>query len=342
LRETSKVLRILGNQNEVIERFIVDSDKVVGELERNKRDVVRFVKEAGDTAEISASRREQLRQTFRKLPEFLGELEPTMARLGELTDAQNPLLADLERASPSLRTFLERLGPFAEATRPAIRSLGKAGVTGRRAFRRGSQEVTELRRLARDVPATGRYPDQQGVAKPLRQFVQTIDDRRRATEDDSRARASEPPAPDPTHIPPGRAGGFTGLEAVWDYFFWQALTINAADDVGHVLKLSGVVNDCRPYRVRRDPEDHSFDRCRQWLGPYQPGINAPDPTEGGARPARGRGGAEAPPRPGGADASRPQLPPGLGKAAAATAKPPDQAGADALSETQLLDFLLAP
>jgi ABC-type transporter Mla subunit MlaD len=43
LRETSKVLRILGDQNEVIKNFITDSDTVVIELVKNKKDVVRWV-----------------------------------------------------------------------------------------------------------------------------------------------------------------------------------------------------------------------------------------------------------------------------------------------------------
>ena len=38
LRETSKTLEILGNQNKIIEDFITDSDTVVAQLERRKRD----------------------------------------------------------------------------------------------------------------------------------------------------------------------------------------------------------------------------------------------------------------------------------------------------------------
>jgi hypothetical protein len=351
LRETSGVLRILGDQNRIIERFIVDSDTVVEELEGNKRDVVRFIREAGDAAAISASRRAELAEDFRKLPDFLRELEPTMGRLGELADEQTPLLSDLRAAAPSLTTFFTRLGPFSEASRPAIRSLGEAGVKGRRAFLEGKQEVDVLRRLARDLPASGRAPHQQGVARPFRQFLQTLDDRRRAVEDDERARESGPPAPDPTHIPSGRAWGFTGMEALWDYFFWQALAINSADDVSHVLKLSVIVNDCRKFRVRRDPRDSSFDRCRQWLGPYQPGINAPDPTEQGAavRSGRsdGRGAPEVRAPRGSRDASQPpDAPPAplqaLLPSLEAPPSPVPQEAAPGSPNRALLDYLLAP
>jgi hypothetical protein len=110
------------------------------------------------------------------------------------------------------------------------------------------------------------------------------------------------------------------MEAVWNYFFWQTLTLNAADDVGHVLKLVGIVNDCREYRVSREPDDHAFDRCRQWLGPYQPGITAPDPTEGSASRAATAREAEPRPLPGRLAVSRPR----------------------AFARERLLDFLLGP
>jgi len=310
LRETNEVLRILGDQNEVLRSFIADADTVIDKLERNKRDVARWVTEAGDAAESAVPRRRELAETFRKLPGFLDELRPTMVRLAQLADQQTPLLADLQQAAPGLDTFLTRLEPFADASRPALRSLGRAAEIGTGAFREGSQEVAELRRLARDAP---------GTAKPLRQFLQTIDDRRRAIEPDRRAAQGAPPAPDKTatHDP---ASGFTGMESLWNYFFWQTLTTNAADDVGHVLKLVGIVNDCREYRVSREPDDASFDGCRQWLGPYQPGVNASDPTEDGA-----------------AAATAPSSEPAPRQVPVAS---PDTASA-ALGG-QLLDFLLAP
>jgi len=324
LRETSKVLRILGDQNEVIKSFITDSDTVVNELEKNKKDVVRWVEEAGDTAEISATRRKELRAQFQRFPEFLDELRPTMARLGELADEQTPLLADLHRAAPDLDTFFTRLGPFSEASRPAVKSLGEMGDVGRRAFRKGKQEIRALRRLAVNAPP---------FAKPLRQFLQTIDSRKRAIENDPRAKAAAPPKPDPTAIP--GEGGFTGMEALWNYFFWQTLSINMLDDDAHMLRASlTAVPDCIEFRNEppKTPADQeTFERCNSYLGPNQPGIFSPDPLDDGSnanaarlraesgQPAsrlgeqRGEGMPEAGPLPGQPDLSKPQvvLPPGV-------------------------------
>jgi len=377
LRETSKTLRILGRQNLVIENFIKDSDTVVTELEDKKREVTRFIEEAGQTAQISASRRAELRETFKKLPGFLAELRPTMASLEGLADEQIPLLADAQAAAPDLNRFLTKLGPFSEASRPAIRALGKSSVVGKRAFDRGADEVAQLRRLAADTPA---------AARPLRQLLESLDDRRRAIDEnvpgqkDARGRIDAPPASDPSQNNGGR-GGFTGFESVWNYFFWQTLSINGYDDLGHVLRLGLTVSKCSEYENRSPMQASGEEKaeiekqladCNQWLGPNQPGINAPDPSAGGAaasvaqqagRPAdrvgerRTTGEPEAGALPGQRDISKPQitLPPGVRDLLNQVPKLPGaQPNADeavpgqpahpngAPSSDQLLDYLLAP
>jgi virulence factor Mce-like protein len=368
LRETSRVLRILGDQNEVIKNFITDSDTVVNELEKNKKDVVRWVKEAGDAAEISATRRDELRAQFQRFPTFLDELRPTMERLGQLADEQTPLLADLERAAPDLNTFFTRLGPFAEASRPAVRSLGEMGEVGTKAFKEGKQEVAELNKLAVNAPP---------FAKPLRQFLQTIDDRKRAIENDPRAKETAPPAPDPTAI--SGEGGFTGMEAVWNYFFWQTLSINMLDDTAHILRASlTAVPDCMPF-TNEKPNPETLEKCNSYLGPSQPGILTADPLDDGSNPAaaslranagkpaaregerRGEGMPEAGPLPGQPDLSKPQivLPPDVQELLDSMSRRErqrleanpdelrrelDSIGAPTDNQTtgQLLDYLLAP
>jgi phospholipid/cholesterol/gamma-HCH transport system substrate-binding protein len=265
LRETSETLRVLGRQTREIESLIVDADEVIGALEERKTDVSRFVREAGATAATAATRRDELAAGFRELPGFLEELDPYMGRLGDLAEAQQPLLRDLGAASGSLNTTLNRLQPFARAATPAFESLGDASVSGRRAVRESQEEIQELRRLAKDAP---------GLAKPLRQFLETIDQRNRAVEPDSRAAATDPPAPDPTHIT--SRGGFTGMEAIWNYFYWQALGTNALDNVGHVLRLGIDPAGCITYFNHVEGDD--LKNCNQFLGPTQPGVTTPDPT----------------------------------------------------------------
>ena len=278
LRETRKVLQILGDQRQIIRDFIENSDTVVAELDDKKREVQRFIREAGETAEISASRRDNIAAGFQRLPTFLEELEPTMARLEDLTDEQTPLLRDLQRAAPSLNEFFTRLGPFAEASRPAIRSLGRTSDVGVRAFRESREEIAELRRLADAAPTLG---------KPLRQFLEQSDSRARAIDKDPRAADSAPPPPDKNSNSPNRRAGFTTMEALLNYIYWQTLAINQFDEISHTLRTANFFNECTdPQNDLRGPEmggseeqEHLRKNCNSFLGPYQPGILNPDPTD---------------------------------------------------------------
>ena len=354
LRETSRTLRILANQNRTIQRFIADAAVVTEQLENRKADVTRWVEEAGETAQITATRREELKRNFQLLPGFLDELRPYMVQLENVADEQIPALADLQAAAPDLDTFLARLGPFSDSSRPAFRGLGAASEDGLAAFRATRAEVDELRDLARKSPR---------LAKPLRQLLETADDRKRAVEPDPRAKETGPPAPDKTHI--ADAGGFTAMEGLWNYFYWQTLAINGRDDVGHVLKIIGVEDpDCTPYYASDEGEEATFARCNQFLGPNQPGITTPDtlpdnPQAAAAQMRRAReagAGAGSPDSvaDGGESApgSEPALPPAvrelLGKLPGAPEAPraPDlpqlPGGPTDDSSTNLLDYLLAP
>jgi virulence factor Mce-like protein len=313
LQQTSRVLKILGNQNKVIQNFIVNSDTVINQLTQRKKDVARFVVEAANTAETTASRQQAFQAQWHKLPGFLAELQPTMAKLGNLADQQTPLLSDLQRSAPDLNTFFQRLGPFTEASRPAFKSLGQASLKGRTALNDSRREVDQLAALSADAPQ---------LAKPLRQFLQTLDDRGRSVMSDPRAAASAPPAPDKTAFHKGQ--GFTGMEAFWNYAYWQTLAINPFDSLGHVLRgLFIVGSPCANYQTGdgygKDPKTTAlFKKCNSWLGPYQPGVNATDPTgevktssskaeskNNTSQP--GRGAPEAKPQPGQPDISKPQI-----------------------------------
>jgi virulence factor Mce-like protein len=312
LQQTSRVLKILGDQNKVIQNFIVNSDTVMNQLAARKKDVARFVVEAAHTAETTASRRQQFQAQWHKLPGFLAQLQPTMQKLGALADQQTPLLTDLQRSAPDLNTFFTRLGPFTQASRPAFKSLGQTSLKGRTALNASRREVDQLAALSSDAP---------NLAKPLRQFLQTLDDRKRSVMDDPRAAASAPPAPDPTAYHKGQ--GFTGMEAFWNYAYWQTLAINPFDSVGHVLRgLFILGSPCANFQTgagyNTDPKVKAlFAKCNSWLGPYQPGVNAKDPTgevkssssgkSQNSLPTPGRGTPEATPQPGQPDISKPQI-----------------------------------
>lgn len=258
LRQTDQVLSLLASQRTVIRNLTSDANTDLSALAKNKNDVARFVVTARRTAQASAMRRADIAGTFRRFPAFLEQLKPTMADLGRTADAQIPTLTNLRASAGDVTRFFGDLKPFADASTPAFRSLGQTSVTGRQSVAASTQTVGLLRRFARTTPE---------VAKNLRIILRDLDDRGRAVERDPRS-------------PGGR--GYTGLEALLQYTFDQSLAINPFDQNSYMLRVSLLVkSQCAPYRnatsVRNDASLRQ--NCSSVLGPNQPGINAPDPSQ---------------------------------------------------------------
>ena len=351
LRETDKVLSILDANRRTLNQLTRDADTVLAGLAANRRDVARFIGEAGDTTQASASRSAQLQRTVDRLPRFLRELRPTLAELGTTARLQTPALRDLRRAAPDLTELLQRLGPFAESARPAVRGLGEASDTGVSAVREARSTVGELRALG----AASTEP-----MRNLRFVLEDINDRDRAVE--------------PNRLSPTGAG-FTGLEAVLQYFFVQSQAINIYDSKGFLLKLNALVNECTQYTNAETAREHPerTKNCNSWLGPNQPGVTtgavsrttpkkpkaapekaadapagtpAPTPAPAAAAPAEQAPAAPAapPPRPSllpGAKELLDRILPDLPDVPSLLPRKGTRAGASE-SERNLLDYLLGP
>ena len=334
LKEVTETLEILERQNRTIRDFITDADKVSAAVEPKKKALSRWAQEAMETAEVQASRADRLQAQWNKLPTFLGELRPTLAQLDATASEQIPFLRRMRAAAPDFYRLLKALEPFSKASRGSTRALGEAAVVGRKALTESAEEIAELRELSEDAPR---------LAKPLRQFLETLDNRERSVDNDPLHKQTSPPAPDKTAAQDGE--GFTGMEALMNYVYWQVLGINGFDQVSHFLRIVALQTDCSPYQ--NNPDERLIQLCSTAVGPYQPCIKArvegkaegPDSLihngkdlctlealegegAGAGQPAaaavnldadeglgrrRGRGQPEAPPLPGQRDISKPQI-----------------------------------
>ena len=257
LRETDKVLEALAEEREVIRDLYRDADTVLARLVERKEDVTEFVAEARDTSRASAVADRELARTFELLPALLQELDPTMDRLREAAAAQRPALVQLAGQAPTLNRLLDSLGPFAEASRPAVRALAKAARQGRPTVRDAAEPVKKLRRAARPLPE---------VATNLAFILQHLDDPKFAVEKDARAGL-------------GPDGGMTALRAILRYFWSQSQALNVHDANSYNLKVALFVDRvCGAYANAEIAKDEANARCRAWLGPNQPGVTTPDPT----------------------------------------------------------------
>jgi virulence factor Mce-like protein len=213
LGATNEVLRLIGEQNQVLRKLAVDSDTVLSPLSRDRERVASFIEQAGVVSQATAERRADLERNFERLPRFLEELRPTMTRLEGFADEFQPVLTDLRAAAPDINRMFRELGPFSRAGIPAVESLGDALVVGRPALLRSKPIIDDLRRLTDD-------------ARPL------ADDLAALT----------------TSL---RDSG--GIERVMDYLFFQAAAINGFDRFGHYLRAGLIVNTCTQYATDPAP-----------------------------------------------------------------------------------------
>jgi virulence factor Mce-like protein len=273
LREFQKVTDVLGDQNRIIRGLNEDSDRIMATLAARREDVVRFVQEARDTAAASADRRADLGRDFEILDDFLAELGPTMVELGRLAREQTPLLVDLRAAAPQLNRLALNLPAFGDASRVSLESLGDASQVGQRALRKGRDEIAQLKRTGKKAPA---------VSDMLADLLTDLDDPGRAVQVDARA------AEDAGRDPPT---GYTGLEGLLNYAYYQAGALNQFDLIGHLLHFSlfsVMSGPCGSFSAGGEagtvPTDSGGEtndileaaRCVSWLGPNQPRLGGAD------------------------------------------------------------------
>jgi len=214
LKETDKVLVILGDQNRVLEDLARDSDRIMAPLARDRASAAGFVENASTVATAAASEDTALAQNVQKLPGFLRELRPTVVRLGSLSDQMTPVLSDLGAVAPDVNRLVRETGPFAAAADPALQRLGDATVVGRQALVKARPIVQDLGRFA-------------SAARPLSANLQSLTTSLRDT---------------------------GGIERALDYIFFQVAAINGFDSVGHYLRAGLLVNACSVYAITSSPD----------------------------------------------------------------------------------------
>jgi phospholipid/cholesterol/gamma-HCH transport system substrate-binding protein len=207
LKEIDEVLKILGEQNDVIADLARDSDTILGPLARERAHVGGAIENAGEVAQATAERSQALEADIERLPAFLRELRPTMVRLGALSNEMTPVLRDLGAVAPDVNRMVTQLGPFSSAAIPAFESLGEAAETGTPAVRAARPVVADLRSLASAIRPVG-----ANARRVLESFQRT-----------------------------------DGIERLMDYIFYQVAAINGFDSFGHYLRAALLVNQCSTY-----------------------------------------------------------------------------------------------
>ncbi len=261
LNETDNLLNLLAGDSQTINALNVNANQVITALANNSKDVQNFIDEANKLSVTSASEAPNIQASWRQLPGFLEQLRPTLAQLSAATTANLPVVQNLNAASGQLRRLFTDLPGFAHASLPAIKALGQASVTGKTAVQAAAPTVADLNRFAKPTPE---------LAQNLSIVLHDLDSRSRAVEADKRS-------------PGGK--GYTGLEALLQYVFNQAMAINTYGPLGHILAVDAFIDPiCSPYASPQSIANNLASygsqarRCYAWLGPNQPGVNETDPS----------------------------------------------------------------
>jgi ABC-type transporter Mla subunit MlaD len=274
LAETDNLLALLANDATTIRDLNANANSVITALANNSRQVQRFVIQANNAATDSATQAPSITGTWNKLPAFLEQLRPAMAKLGAAADAQDPVFANLNAASSNLNTFFHQLVPFSHESVPSLQSLGNASAVGKPAVQAATPAVTHLNQFAKATPE---------LAQNLAIVLQALNTRTPIPNYAGGAIERDPRSPN-------GGIGYTGLEGVLQYVFNITNAINYYGTYGHMLGVDLLANPtCSPYATPQTIANNlaSYQSgqsgtnprsCYAWLGPNAPGINEPDPS----------------------------------------------------------------
>ncbi len=207
LRETDRILNVLASQSQTLSKLTRDSDIVLAPLARQRQNVAGFINNSGDTAEASAERRADIEAQLELLPPSLRELRSLMIELRRFSDEARPVFADLGSAAPSIAGATRALGPLADATEPALISLGDVGEVIGPDLQDSNPVIQDLGKLASRSTQPAR--DLKDLLKSLRE-----------------------------------SGGYEFLNSMIPNF---SGALNGMDQYGHFLRTQFLASNCTDY-----------------------------------------------------------------------------------------------
>ncbi len=209
LRETNRVLAILANENRVLSKLAVDSDRALAPLAVVRKRVADSFAQQNAVATASARHETALARNLALFPPFLEQLGPVMERIRAFADETIPTFTELGKAAPALNRIFTQLPAFSSSSTVYFKSLGKFGKTAGPALK-----ATEplLERL--EVLGTSAQPFANNLSSLLSSLKST-----------------------------------GGIERFMDFIFLAAGATNGYNSLGHFLRADLLSTNCVTYRA---------------------------------------------------------------------------------------------
>ena len=143
LVSASRLFRELDHDSRTLERFVVDSSKLVTDVADRRDDVAALVDQLATATGAIAREERDLRSAVDQLPPFLRRANSTFVDLRATLDDLDPAVEASKPVTPKLRRVLAELRPFAREAVPTVRDLS--------ALVRRDGDANDLIELARSV-----------------------------------------------------------------------------------------------------------------------------------------------------------------------------------------------
>jgi phospholipid/cholesterol/gamma-HCH transport system substrate-binding protein len=210
LRELDKVLKILADENHVLAKLAVDSDKALAPFARVRGQVADFVEQSNRVAQAGAATRGSLARNLELFPPFFEQLGPALERVKRFAEQTTPTFTDLKAAAPGIDKTFTSIPAFSQSSEKFFTNLGKtAKISG--------PALNAFRPLLKQLSALG-----NGALPFTKNFSELLTSLRNTG----------------------------GLERIMDFIFLGTGSANGYDSLGHFLRVEAAANACIGYEVK--------------------------------------------------------------------------------------------
>src|SRR4051812_3320945 len=123
LSTSSRLFRELNRDQPRLERFLIDSSKLVTALAEKRDDLAALIGNLNTTFRAVGAQRQALADSLTLLPGFMRQANTTFVDLRSALDDVDPLVNASKPVAPKLNRLLLQLRPFAHDARPTVRDL---------------------------------------------------------------------------------------------------------------------------------------------------------------------------------------------------------------------------
>ena len=123
LSATSRLTRELIVDDQVFERFVVDTSKTLAAIAERREDLASLVQNAGTAADAIGDENVALDRSLEVLPGTLRKANTTFVNLRAALDDLDVLVAESKPATKDLDVFFRQLRPLVTAARPTVHDL---------------------------------------------------------------------------------------------------------------------------------------------------------------------------------------------------------------------------